>query len=715
METALGGRKMFKFSFNLVKEICGIEFDENELFEILNLQGFEVDETVKKGDDTIITIEVKANRPDMLSHLGIAREVCAFKGLSIPKLPEVSGINLKKDIEKVPFEVEVDRDAAKRFSLLIIEGLNNTVETPDYIKNILEKLGINCVNAVVDISNYVMLKYGQPMHTYDLDKVSGKTIMVEKSSKDCEILTLGNLPSKIKKGDITISDENEVLCVAGVIGTDKSAVGENTKRVMIEAACFDEVSVRLSSRRLKISTPSSFRFERGIDITQCLNIAKICAKMIIEICGGKIKNTVFDFYPEKKEDNKNFVTLRVSRTNLLLGTKLNKEQIINYLEKYEFRCKKSLVDKESDSINVQIPFYRLDVKSEVDLIEEVARIHGYDNIEPTMPKLQIRYSKNTIWGNIDKLREIFVGLGFYEVINYSFIPSDFTNIFSIEQSSRLYSDLLLKNPINKEYALMRPTLIYSLISSLAYNYSMNNTDIALFEAGRTYFKKENKEKEENKNYRTGCSEIDTFGFIFSGIRIEKGWGIDKDIKYSYYDLLNYVNLVFGKFNQEFKLVPKDYKFLENSSGYDIVVDGREIGFLGEVNKKILNKIQNAKLIKTPVFYCEIYVESLKETPKKLKFESKYPPLMRTYNFVVSKDVPSKKIEEIIRQTSPVIQDIKVRDIYVDQNMKENHQHAILYEIKYCSPHQTLFAGMVEEIEMCFINDLAQKLNVFLKK
>ncbi len=692
---------MFKFSFNFVREICGFDIKEEEIFKILNLQGFEVDEKIRKGDDTVVTIEVKANRPDMLSHLGIAREICAFKGKPIPCVPKPG---LKLSANNFPFNVEIAPEISKRFVLVLIDGIDNSVKTPDYIKKTLENLGINSVNAVVDITNYVMLKYGQPMHTYDVNKISGHTIKVEKQSKDCSILTLGDVPAKLQSGYITISDEKEILCAAGIIGTDKAIVKENTNCVMIESACFDEISVRLASRKMKISTPSSFRFERGIDITQCFNVAGICAEMIAEICGGKIRDTAFEFYPEKK--TKEFIDVRVPRVNLLLGTSIKKEQIVEYLEKYDFSC----TDKNADEISVEFPDYRLDVKKEVDLIEEIARIHGYDNISPTMPTIQVDYKRNEIWENMDKLREIFVGLGFYEVITYSFIPQNFMNMFSITQNDRLYSDLILENPINKEYALMRPTLAYSLISSLAYNYSMNNTNLALFELGRTYFKDK---KDSRTGFKTGYKEKETFGFIFSGKRMEKGWGVNNDIKYSYYDLLNYIDIIFKNFAQGFKLERNNYKFFENLSGYNIIIDGTVVGLLGELNKKIINKVPNAKLIKTPLFYCEIYVEALKEKNKKLKFESKYPFLVRTYNFLVKKDISSEKIEEIISESSPLIQDIEVKDIYIDKNMSED-EHSILYEIKYCSSESTLTSEQIEEIESKFINNLASNLNVVLK-
>ncbi len=687
---------MFKFSLNLVKQMCGFEISSDEFFKILNLQGFEVDETFKKDDDTIVTIEVKANRPDMLCHLGIAREICAFKGKEIPRV-EVSDKPFGNNL--FPMDVEVDPDACSRFCLLILEGIDNRVQTPNYIKTLLQKLGINCVNAVVDITNYVMLKYGQPMHTYDADKIHDNCMNVQKYDSESEILTLSGSPLKVKKGDIVVCDKKNILCVAGVVGADISSVQNDTKNVVLEAACFNEVSIRLTSRRMKVSTPSSFRFERGIDIQRCMDIANICAHLIVKICGGKIREGFYDFYPQKPE--KNHIDLRISRVNSLLGVNLDKKIVMKYLQSYEFKC----IDKNEDGVCVTVPDYRLDVKCEVDIIEEVARIHGYDNIAPTMPTVQLCYNKNTVWDNIDKLREIFVGLGFDEVITYSFIPSDFIDTFKVPKGDRLHSDLILKNPINKEYALMRPTLVYSLVDSLVYNYSLGNMDLSLFEMGKVYFKDETSE--------TNYGELDVAGFIFSGNRIYKGWGIDRNIKYSYYDLLNYVNIIFGEFGQDFKLERSDYRFCEEGTGFNIISDGNVVGFICEINKKSLNKPQNIKLIKGSVFYCEIIVKALRERTKKLKFESKYPSVMRVYNFMVNKNIVSDRIEKIILESSDLVTNIEVCDLYKDKNMNDD-EHAILYKVKYCSRQCTLTSNMIENIEQKFITKLASDLNVTLK-
>ena len=688
---------MFKFSLNWLRDYFEKDIKYDEIMNKLKLQGFEFGGKKEFDGDVVTEIEVKANRPDMLYHMGIARELKAFDG---EKIPEIMHENCALNNESFPVKINVNKEICKRYCALKISGVDLKKPTPEYITKRLSVLGINSVNIAVDIGNYVMLDMGQPIHAYDFDKIIGKKLVIDKSETDREITTFIGDEVEVKKGDIVISDDENVKCVAGIIGTQGAAVTENTKDIILEAAIFDEISVRLTSRRLKISTPSSFRFERGVNIDSTLDVLVKCANIITKFCGGKVETGVFDFYPEKKDESS--IYLSVKNANNLIGGEIDQQSMVNLLEKYDFKC----AVQDSDVIKVRIPSYRLDVKLEVDLIEEVARIYGYDNIKPVMPTIKTSYSKNEVWDNMDIIREVFTGLGFNETVNYSFIPNNTMKIFGIENGDRLYSDLVLQNPIAGAYSLMRPIMTYSLLNSLAYNYSVNNNNLGLFELGRVYFK--------DKSFDTGVKEVDTFGFIMSGVRMPKGFGQDKDIKYSYYDLLSYLNIIMSRFGQNFDLKQKDYKFCEEGSGYDIILGEKVIGFIGELNKSKLSSIQNVKLIKDQIFYGEFYLDSLIEKIKKIKFESKYPSVNRLYNLLQRKDIPAGEVMNIIKSSSEFVRSIAIKDIYSDKTFKEN-EYAILYEIKYCSKDSTLTTEQIEGIENNFLKELNQKLNISFKK
>lgn len=687
---------MFKFSLNWLRDYCGKEHSFEEIIKKLRLQGFEFQGSQEINGDIVTAIEVKANRPDMLSHMGIAREIKAFDGLDIPvvkKAPATANNAL------FPLKINVNKDVCKRFCAVKLKDIDSSVETPEYISKRLQSMNINSVNAVVDICNYVMVDMGQPMHCYDFDKLTKKEINVDKLDSEQTITTFSGEKAELKPGDIVISENNEVKCVAGIIGTDCSSVSKETKNVILEAAVFDEVSIRLTSRRLKISTPSSFRFERGVDSNSSFDILFKCAEMIINICGGKIEENPFDFYPLGNEDK--FLDLNVCHNNDLLGIQLTCEQIIKCLERYNFRC----FPKSENIISVKIPSYRLDVKQEVDIIEEVARIYGYDNIEPVMPTIKTQYNKNEIWDKSDALRRILTGLGFNETINYSFIPKNTMQLLEINEGSALYSDIILQNPIASAYALMRPTMVYSLLNCLAYNYSVGNSDIGIFELGRVYFR--------NTEYDTGCEERDICAFMMSGIRIPRGFGCDKDIKYTYYDLLNVLKVIFNEFGQEFELKRVRLGFCKDGSSCDIIANGKRIGFIGEINKEKLRKINNVKLIKDKIFYCEFYLKGICEKVKKIKFESKYPPVKRLYNLVQKKDIESRNVADIIISTDKVVKNVNVQDIYSDKNFSSK-EHAVLYEVDYCSKEFTLTSEKIEEIEKHFLKELSDKYDISIK-
>lgn len=690
---------MFKFSLNWLRDYCGENVEYDEIMRKLEIQGFEFEGKQKINGDIVTAIEVKANRPDMLSHIGIAREIKAFDGEKIPKLAHEK---FEIDNKKFPIKIKVDDSICKRFCAIKISGVDVSKPTPKYISERLQSLGINCVNVVVDIGNYFMLDLGQPLHAYDFDKLAEKNLRVHKAEKDDEITTFSGKFSKIKKDDVVISDAKGIKCIAGIIGTNDAAVTEKTENIVLEAAVFDEVSVRLTSRRLKISTPSSFRFERGVNINATFDILVKCAKMIIEVCGGKIEVPAFDYYPCKFSEN--CLNLNINNVNKLLGTHIDREDIEKYLKKYDFNC---VIDNPNDKnfIKVLAPDYRLDVKSEVDLIEEIARIHGYDNIEPVMPTIAIDYNENKIWSNMAIIRDILIGFGFNETINYSFIPNNTMNIFEIKKGEKLFSDLTLQNPIANAYSLMRPTLAYSLLSCLAYNYSISNSDLSLFEIGRAYFKDE--------KFDTGVQEIDTCGFIMSGVRIPRGFGVDKDIKYTYYDSLSYLKAVMDRFGQSFELRQNDYKFCEENSCYDIILDGETIGFIGELNKSKLSKIQNVKLIKDKIFYCEFYLKYLTEKPKKIRFESKYPPVKRLYNLIQKRSITAKEITDTIKSASGIVTSVTASDIYFDKNFADD-EYAVLYEVNYCSTDSTLTAEEIETTEKIFLQKLNEKFGINLK-
>jgi phenylalanyl-tRNA synthetase beta chain len=686
---------MFKVSINWLIEIIqsnlGRKIFLDEVLKILEIQGFEVKTIQDTGEDKVITIEVKANRPDMLCHFGVAREILANIGINAKKEKIDFGIQCGG----FPVEIKIENGTCKRFTAIIVTNINNAAQTPEYVRKRLEILGVASINAAVDFSNYIMLEFGQPTHIYDLDKIKGNFLNVEKSKKNFSLETVGSKEFCVKAGDILIGDDEGTACVAGIIGSKRVEIDKDTKNILIESAVFDEIAIRIAAKRERISTLSSFRFERGVNAHSSIDIGIFLAKKITETCGGKILSNVFDYFYFPEKENRKEIVLRMQRANVFLGTSFSLEEIIKLLSKYAFSCK-----VENGNILVTPPDFRLDVKIEEDLIEEIARSVGYDNIKAEMPITRMNYTKNEILENREKARGALLGFGFDEVITYAFIPENTMELLGITKENRFFSDLKLQNPIASAYALMRPTMSYSMFSSLAYNYSVSNRDLKIFELGRVYFR--------DSSFDTGCREIDVLSCALTGTKFENTWGTTKKIKYDFYDLTSYIKAVFDTFGQEFTLKKNEYPFLKN--GCEIISGDRFCGVCGELAKEtFMELVPNSKLINDNVYFCEIYTESFHDTHRNLEFESKFPPIIRLYNFVCLEDIDAGKIAEIIKNTSKIVHKCLVKDVY-----KDDSERCVLFEVIYRLRERTLSSEEIEGIENEFLECLEKEFGVFIK-
>lgn len=461
---------MFTFSQNLLNKLAQNTMESSNIVDILNLQGQEVKAIKQFEDDKFITIEVKANRPDLLSHIGVLRELEAYYGKEITELSyngELQETNVKK--------IRVQDDyLCNRYSAIEIRNINNIKSTPLEILNVLHGLGIELKDTVTNICNYMTILLGQPVAIYDSDKIGKiQEIEIKKTAEKLFLKASNNQEYEVPQDTIiVVCNDNKLVSIAGIIVAKEFSVDENTKNITIECGNYNDVLVRLSSRKMKLSTLSSFRLERGVDYEKQLDYMLLTAKEIQKICGGIISNEYIDYGYKQKEQ---VVDLSINRTNSILGINLNQKQVKELLEKYNFHS--ACIDK--DILRINVPSYRLDLGREIDFIEEVARIFGYHNIEPKAPIIRADFVRNRLWENMDKIRNILVGLSFYEMINYGFIPVNSMEVLGIEKGEEIYSEVLLQNPISANYALMRSTLLYSLLNNAIYNTSKGSRNLAI--------------------------------------------------------------------------------------------------------------------------------------------------------------------------------------------------------------------------------------------
>ena len=687
---------MFTFSFNWLNKFSPSKLDYLETKKILNLQGFDIQKEKKLENDFILTIEVKSNRPDCLCVVGILREIFAYYDKKYePINPKTFFTKNNNNFQK---QIKIENViSCPRFSAIIIKNIDNYRDTPQFIKDFLLSVDCNIINAVVDIINYMILSYGQPLHVYDLDKIEGELKITNALSNNTVIKTLDKKNIYINDSkSVIISDNNDNLVLAGIIGSNKARVDKQTKNILVECANFHKEKIRYTSKKYKISTISSFRYERGVNISNHEFVLGHASDTLIKYLGGKSDNNMFDFYPAKYK--KKEIIIEYKYINKILGCNFTKKTIKKILNKYNLFHQEEI---KNNTLKILPPNYRLDLVNQEDIIEEIARGYGYHKIKPKYPKIKINCKKffdNKIYVHV---KNILLGMNFDEVLNYSFI-----NIESNEKLNILYSDdpILLDNPISKEYAIMRSNLLYSLLNNIAFNYSKNNKNLRLFEIGKTY----HRDLKADTNFR----EHQNVGLIFSGIKIEKGFGLIHSIKHDFYDMNNYLSIIFFDIEDDYSLIFKQLPFFKKNRSFLIFYKNKKIGFLGEVEENILKKIDNGKLIKDPVYYVQFKIEKLKKKSVKFLPLYKNPSITREYNFVINDLIKFSKISLLIKNVSKIIKRIDIKDVYIDKKQKVL-QKSILLSILYEKRNENIKSEEIEVIEKLFLDKLS-KNNVRLK-
>lgn len=686
---------MFKYSKNWLSKIAKSEVDYKDFDKNwLDLQGFEIATEEKIGNDEIIEIEVKANRPDMLSHLGVLREFNVYKGgKTVPNI--LSTLDYSK-LGKLQTNVKIETKDLGNLALIEIRNVDNSGETPDEIKELLNAFDIKSINPIVDLGNYIMLEVGQPIHIYDLDKLGG-TIKFSNSKGGEKITTLNGENVEIPQDSIVISNEDDIVCLAGIIGTKDVEITSETKNILIESAYFDAVKIRIASQKTHISTLASYRYERGIDSDNCINAGGLIAEKIVETCGGNITGAYA--INEPKPDN--IKKIKISKANSLIGFNLTAKQAKELLENYYYSVK--IID--DDLIEVVCPRYRLDLELDVDVIADIAQIYGYHNIEPTLTNLSVKYEPNFVKIYSDKLRQLMLGCGLNECISYSFIAEDAMKKMGIDKQSKLWGDISILNPLSNKFAIMRPTMLYSMITTYVYNLSKNNECEPIFELGSVFYR--------DAKTDTGYNQKTMLSVLLNGNKINKGFGIDKDVAYDFYDIKAILQLIANEFVVDIELKNSDEQIFEKGMGAEIFVNGVASGFIGIAKSSMLQNFENGKLINGQVLFMELCVDNLSQNSTKIGQISKFPSIFREYNLLVENNKEFAKYAEDIKQISNTIVSLEVKDIYKGKGVKEDYT-SVLIAIEYSSMDKTLSSEEIEEIEKQILDMLKQKYDIQLK-
>ena len=646
-------------------------------------------------NDVIFELEITPNRPDCLSHIGIAREVAAYYNRKV-KYPV---IEMAETIESVNTVIKVnieDKDRCKRYMGRVIKNVK-IKESPEWLKARIRAMGLNPINNVVDITNFVMFEYNQPMHAFDLDKVEGN-ITIRAAKENEEITTLDGVERVLKNGELVIADDEKAIAIGGVIGGQNTQIDSDTKNIFVEVAYFTPENIRKESRDLGIFTDSAYRNERGMDIENLAVVMNRAVSLLAEVAEGEVLSEVIDKYVEKPKRAE--ISLNLEKLNKFIGKTLTYEEVGKILTHLDIELK-PLGD---GTMLLTPPSYRADLTRPADIYEEVIRMYGFDNIEAKMPVMSIESGEENTNFKISRIvREILKELGLNEVINYSFIPKFTKELFNFGEEV-----IEIKNPLSEDMAVMRPTLLYSLIANVRDNINRNQTDLKLFEISKTF-----KKLGEGQN---GLAIEDLkIALILSGREEKNLWNQSKS-DYNFYDLKGYLEFLLERLNvTKYSLIRlTNNKNFHPGASAEIKIGEDVIGVLGELHPNLVNYFG---IKREKVFFAELNLTSLLKYIKiKVNYEtiSKYPEVLRDLAITLDRAVLVGEMVKEIKKKVNLIEKIDIFDVYSGDKIDKDKK-SVAMSIVLRDKNRTLTDEDIDKAMTAILELIKDKYNGEIRK
>ena len=676
-------------TINWLKEFVEIKTPADKLCEQLTMLGLEVEElkyfeSSLSGKDAILKLDITPNRGDCFSILGVAREIAALNNIPL-RLPRVKSI---KEQIKSPFLIKT-HEAAPRYVGRYIDQININQKIPSLIKERLKLSGIKSIDPIVDITNYVLLELGQPLHAFDADKLQAD-IEVRFAEQGEKISLLNEEEIKLTKDCLVISDKKNSIAFAGIMGGKESGISTKTKSILLESAFFKPNIIRGKARRFGLQTDASMRFERGVDY----NLQKFAierASSLIKLHLGGFFGPIQEAVRKNHLPKKKLISLDSSKVNKLLGASVPKKDILDTLGSLGITTK---TKKGSNKITSDVPPWRFDLSIAMDLIEEIARCKGYDKISPESLKPLPRKNYNNKVLSLDELP--FLSFGYNEVITYSFIDE-----ISARSSSPKDSLIYVSNPISSNMSVMRPSLLPGLLQTFIYNSKRGSTDCKIVELGRAY-KKTSKTGVEEKTYISG---------LISGYKEKILWS-EKPRPVSFFDLKGHLEAVYSFYTQPIEFKKGSHPFLHPGKTASINLKSKKntIGVIGSLNPKISERYD----LKEDIYLFEILAESLeKDISKRFKDFSRQPSIHRDLSFVVDNQLESSKLIRLIsKNAGKNLVDLEVFDVYEGKGIPKGKK-SLAFALTWQSKKRTLEDKEVDvyikKIVSCLSKELGAKL------
>jgi len=608
--------------------------------------------------DVVFEIGLTPNRIDAASHYGVARDLAAYLQHHSPVVlekPNVEHFNIENN--QAPIEVVIENnEACQRYSGIVIKDIE-VKESPDWLKNSLKAIGLRPINNVVDVTNYVLHEIGQPLHAFDYDKIKGQKVIIKTLNEGTSFVTLDGVERKLSSDDLMICNEVEPMCMAGVFGGLESGVNQNTKNIFIESAYFNPVYIRKTARRHGLSTDSSFRFERGADPNITLYALKRAAMLIQQVAGGTISSEIKDIYPKPIND----VTIELEYAYIedVIGKQIPKEQIKEILQSLEIK----IVAEKEKSLLIDIPTYRVDVTRPIDVVEEILRIYGFNEVEISDTlNSNLNYSnplRNEKWYN--QIADLLIHNGFYEIMTNSLTK---VNYYKDNKFYPLENAVQLLNPLSQDLGVMRQTLLFSGLESVVYNLNRQMTDVRMFELGKCYYLPEKSKNEEVKNY----VEETNLALFVSGNKEPQSWLVKQD-ESTFFFMKRWVDSILTKMNIE----ATNLSEVQNSIfsyGLNYFYKNDLLVQFGKLSSEVLALLD----IKQDVFYAEFKWEILVKlaSSKHITFSDlpKFPAVRRDLAMILDKSVKYEQLKRIAQKTcGNLLKEINLFDVYEGKNIE----------------------------------------------
>lgn len=658
--------------------------------------GTPASEYFQSYSDTIFEIGLTPNRMDAMSHWGVARDVCAYlshhdKKTLKPKIPDTNSFKPLKG--KKPLSVTVvNKTACPRYSGVCIDQIK-VAESPKWLQHLLKAIGLRPINNIVDITNFIQHETGQPLHAFDADRIRGNQVIVQNLPEGTPFVTLDEKERKLSAEDLMICDAEGGMCIGGVFGGLESGVTEKTTRIFLESACFDPVTIRKTSFRHGLRTDAATRFEKGTDISATVNVLKRAALLILEICGGSISSDIYDVYPEPQP--KKEIALKYHYLKKLSGKNYHPDAVKSILQSLGFEVEKDTID----SLLISVPYHKPDISLQADVIEEILRIDGLDNVEiPTSIKITPSIDENIENEEIkEKIVSFLVGSGHHEILTNSITNKAYYT------TGELDTVVKMKNSLSAELNIMRPDMLETGLEIIVRNLNRKNENLRLFEFGKTY----------SINKKGKFEEPEHLCIYLTGEQQTAGWK-QPGIKYDFFALKGIVEkglLLCGVTGLQFdELQDTNFHY-----GLELKSGPLRLGKLGTVHKNLLARFD----IKQPVFYADLNWTAILKLALKHKTQfapiPRFPAVQRDVAMIAPQELPYRSVESAIQKLNlKKLQSVQLFDVFISDKLGAGKK-SLAINITFLDEEKTLTDAEIDGWMKKIMQSLERDLQVEIRK